>query len=72
MPRMADVCLMNTWGGAGTWNWYKAWLPNSEAANRKPVLSTQTEVQGGRVSKYLIFNSVTLPLSAPSADTVTL
>ena len=42
-----------------TRNWYSAWLPNSEAAKRKPVFSTQMEVHGGMVSKYFIFSSVT-------------
>jgi hypothetical protein len=41
-------------------NWYSAWLPNSEAAKRKPVLSTQTEAHTGMVSKYLILSSVTI------------
>ncbi len=43
-----------------TANWYRAWLPNSEAAKRKPVFRTQMEMQGGRVSKYLTFTSDTV------------
>jgi hypothetical protein len=50
-------------------NWYSAWLPNSEAPNRKPVLSTQTETQGGMVSKYLTLTSLTV---SPSYASVTL
>jgi hypothetical protein len=34
-------------------NWYRAWLPYSDAANRKPVFSTAMDAQGGTVSKYL-------------------
>ena len=52
-----------------TRNWYSAWLPNSDAANRKPVFSTQTEVQGGMVSKYLTRSSVT---ASPEYSSVTL
>lgn len=52
-----------------TMNWYRPWLPNSEAANRKPVLSTHRLMQGGRVSKYLTFSSLTV---SPSVTRVTL
>mmetsp|Transcript_11543 Transcript_11543/g.24166 ORF Transcript_11543/g.24166 Transcript_11543/m.24166 type:complete len:427 (-) Transcript_11543:1073-2353(-) len=44
-------------------NWYMAWLPNSDPAKRKPVLSTQMAAQVGMVSKYFIFSSVTTSAS---------
>lgn len=51
-----------------TMNWYSAWLPISDAANRNPVLSTAIEAQGGMVSKYLTLTSVT---RSPWASSVT-
>ena len=35
------------------------WLPNSDAQNKKPVLSTLIDEHTGTVSKYLILISVT-------------
>ena len=45
---------------------------NSEAANRKPERSTQMEVQGAIVSKYLISKSVTSALLPGDVLRVTL
>lgn len=42
------------------WNWYSAWSPSSEAANRKPLRMTQMEEVGGMVSKYLTCMSRTI------------
>jgi hypothetical protein len=52
-----------------TANWYSEWLPNSEAAKRKPVLSTQMEMAGGMVSKYFTRTSLTV-FSEYSSDTL--
>ena len=49
--------IKDRWRGKLTRNWYSAWLPNSEAANKKPVFRTQMEVHGGMVSKYFIRSS---------------
>ena len=55
--------------GMHTWNWYRAWLPNSEAANRKPLLRMQMEAHGVMVSKYLTFTSDTAS-PANTSDTL--
>ena len=33
-------------------NWYRAWSPSSDAANRNPVFNTHMSAHGGTVSKY--------------------
>jgi hypothetical protein len=55
------MALLPGWScTAHTANWYSAWLPNSEAANRKPVFRTQMDMHGGSVSKYFTLTSVTV------------
>ena len=56
-------------GQARAWNWYSAWLPNSDAANRKPLFRMQTDAQGGMVSKYFTLTSDTAS-PANTSDTL--